>query len=141
MVGCLYKIRAKLLTSRLKAVMDSLIGPLQSSFIEGRQILDDTFITDELIIDTCQKKRVTASLLKLNFHTAFDSISWKFLDWTLEQMKFPPLWRDWINTCFMSASTSILPNGSPTKPFQRGLRQGDPLSPFLFVLVVQSLNY
>lgn len=78
----------------------------------------------------------------LDFHKAFDSVSWCYLDRTLDQMGFPALWRQWINSCVMTASASILINGSPTPPFKlhRGLRQGDPFSPFLFDLVVESLS-
>ena len=80
--------------------------------------------------------------MKLDFHKAFDSVAWGFLDWVLKQMAFPDKWREWIRVCVMSASASILINGSPTTPIkmQRGLRQGDPLSPFLFDIVAEPLN-
>lgn len=141
MVGCVYKIIAKLLSRRLQGVMNSLIGPHQSSFIAGRQILDGALITGELI-ESCQRLKIKSTILKLDFHKAFDSVAWSFLEWTLTQMGFPKLWRSWIMTCVTSAAASILINGTPTIPFRlhRGLRQGDPLSPFLFDLVVETLS-
>lgn len=95
MVGCLYKIVAKLLARRLQTVMHHLIGPHQSSFIKGRQILDGALIASELI-DSCKKNKTEAMILKLDFHKAFDCVSWSYLDWTLEKMNFPVQWRKWI---------------------------------------------
>lgn len=82
MVGFLYKIIAKLLSKRLQAVISSLVGPLQSSYIEGRQILDGAMVAGE-IIESCKKKNIETILFKLDFHKAYDSVSWGFLHWTL----------------------------------------------------------
>ncbi|XP_071717987.1 uncharacterized protein [Rutidosis leptorrhynchoides] len=73
---------------------------------------------------------------------AFDSIDWFFLDDVLRQMNFCTTWRHWISGCIRSARTSILINGSPTEEFQmkKGLRQGDPLSHFLFIVAIEALN-
>ena len=78
MVGSLYKIIAKLLARRLQKVINSLISPFQTSFIKGRQILDGALIASKLI-DTCKKKNIKASIFKIDFHKAFDSVSWSFL--------------------------------------------------------------
>lgn len=71
------------------------------------------------------------------FEKAYDSVSWDFLRFVLEKMGFSFVWRKWISECLSSASVFVLVNGSPTKEFRmgRGHRQGDPLSPFLFLLV------
>ncbi|GJQ91568.1 putative RNA-directed DNA polymerase, eukaryota, reverse transcriptase zinc-binding domain protein [Tanacetum coccineum] len=71
----------------------------------------------------------------------FDSISWNYLDHILDSLGFRLKWRSWIKTCLLSSRASILVNGSPTSEFSinRGLRQGDPLSPFIFILVKEGL--
>ena len=117
MVECIYKIISKLLARRLQRVMDSIIGPNQSSFIAGRQILDGALITGELI-ESCKRRNIATSILKLDFQKAFDSVSWSFLKWTLIQMGFPDRWISWILSCVSSSAASIIINGSPTSPFK-----------------------
>ena len=141
LVGSLYKVIAKILSSRLKTVLPNLIGESQTAFVSDRQILDGALIANE-VVHWLKVKKKQGVLLKLDFQKAFDTIDWDSLVLVLEVMGFGSKWRNWIHKCISSASISILINGVPSKPFKmgRGLRQGDPLSPFLFVIMSEVLN-
>ena len=81
-------------------------------------------------------------IFKVDFEKAYDSQNWKYLDYVLKQCGFGHKWCDWISECLKSARTFILINGSLTLEFdlKRELRQGEPLSPFLFILIMEGLH-
>nr|GEX01512.1 RNA-directed DNA polymerase, eukaryota [Tanacetum cinerariifolium] len=90
----------------------------------------------------CKRKRKQALIFKVDFAKAYDYVRWDYLLDVLHAFGFGPNWCKWIHGTFTYAMASILVNGSPTAefPFFRGLKQGDPLAPFLFILVMESLH-
>jgi len=79
-------------------------------------------------------------LFKVDFEKAYDLVDLNYLNSVMKSMNFPTLWQKWIMECVGTATASVLVNGSPTEEFslERGLRQGDPLSPFFLVYRVRA---
>ncbi|GJS72654.1 RNA-directed DNA polymerase, eukaryota [Tanacetum coccineum] len=148
LIGSMYKIIAKILANRLVLVLGDLVNEVQSRgggdlffSIADRQILDGPFILNE-IVQWCQSKKKQSLVFKVDFEKAFDSVRWDYLDDILRRFGFGEKWCSWIQSCLRSSRGSVIVNGSPTEEFQfhKGLKQGDPLSPFLFILVMETLH-
>ena len=141
LIGCIYKIVAKVLANRLKKVMPFIIHERQSAFIEGRHMLYSALIANE-VIDEAKRCHKMCMVFKVDYEKAYDSVSWNFLIYMMSRMGFCTKWIRWMEGCLKSATVSVLVNGSPSTEFlpQRGLKQGDPLSPLLFNIVAEALN-
>ena len=140
-MGCLYKVLAKVLTKRLHGEIRSVVSDSQSAIVKGKQILDDILIANEAVDEArCMGKELL--MFKVDFEKAHDSVDFKYLDSVMVNMNFPTIWRKWISECIGTTTTSVLVNGSLIEefPIGRDLRQGDPLSPFLFLLVAEGFN-
>ncbi|KAM0061725.1 putative RNA-directed DNA polymerase [Helianthus debilis subsp. tardiflorus] len=141
LVGVISKIISKVLAERVKETMGKIISETQTAFLKGRFILDGPLIINELY-GWIKKTGRQGFLLKIDFEKAYDNVNWEFLLSCLDQMGFPCKWCIWVKGILRSARSAVLVNGSPTFEFQcqKGVRQGDPLSPFLFLIVMEAFS-
>ena len=136
----IFKLITKVLTNWLKPLLPNLISKEQTGYVKGKQILDNIILMQE-IIHSLKLNRTPRMLIKLDMSKAFDKISWQYIKEILKAFGFHPTWIHWIHS-LISSSFSILLNGIPTSTFRptRGIRKGEPLSSFLFILIVEGLS-
>jgi len=103
-------------------------------------LLDSVLVANE-VLEEYKRKRKSCVFFKVDYEKAYDSISCEFICYMLERLGFCDLWIRWIKCCLEAASVFVLVNGSPTREFtpRKGLCQGDPLAPFMFLIVAEGL--
>ena len=140
----IYKIVSKIVVGRLRSHLDKLISPNQAAFVPSRQWLDNIVIAQELLrsLDT-KKGKVGFMAVKVDLAKAYDRLEWSFVHHVLNAFHLPRMLIDLIMSCISSTSISILFNGGKLDFFKptRGIRQGDPLSPYIFILCMEYLGY
>ena len=138
----IYKCISKVIVGRMKPYLDSLVSRAQSAFIPGRRIVDNILMAHELVVGYSNESGPPRCALKIDLRKAYDMVDWRFLINMLNGLGFHPVLVKWITELISTPTYSVMVNGFAKGFFkgERGIRQGDPISPYLFTLVMEGFT-
>ncbi|XP_074318879.1 uncharacterized protein LOC141655711 [Silene latifolia] len=138
----IYKVISKLLCNRLATVLPDIIHENQGAFIKGRSIIENVLICQDIIHLYSRKAVTPRCLFKIDLQKAYDTVEWDFVEQMLHGLKFPSHFIQLVMQCVRSTSFTLSLNGNNFGYFkgQKGLRQGDPISPLIFIICMEYLT-
>ena len=141
-LNTVYKVISKLLATRLKEVLPQIISQAQSAFLPGRLLAENVLMATDLVKGYNTNNDQPRAMLKVDLSKAFDSIRWDFILGTLRALSIPEIFINWISQCITTPTFTIAVNGVSSGHFSssKGIRQGDPMSPYLFVLEMEAFS-
>ena len=135
-----YKLVSKVIANRIKLTLDILIHKSQTGFVKGRQISENLrkFLD---IIEICENTSLTGVLVCIDFQKAFDKVEYPAAISIMKWFNFGDVMTKWIQILFSNFSLSMYNNAYVSSPFQptKGLFQGNPIAPYLFIMVIELL--
>jgi len=133
-------IGSKAIAKRLETVLPNIIHYNQCAYVKGRTIFDAIRTVDD-VMEFTERYNINAKMICIDFKKAFDTVSRDFLFKTLDAFGFGNSFTQWVHTFYNNISSCVLNNGFSTAPFsvERGVRQGDPLSAYLFIMELEIL--
>ena len=134
-----FKPITKILANRFRSCLNDLVSPNQTAFIKGRSISENILLAQELVKGYHKDKGKARCAIKVDLKKAYDFVEWSFTLMCLLAVGYPPQYIHWVSECITNLRFSIALNGSLVGNFKggKGLRQGDLLSPYLFVLAME----